>query len=294
MEEEEKGFVRKAFVIAALLVVSVLIFGVVSTADARGVEREGREARQERHERHERVRTHLETLFERFEKRKEERLEVLCKQFIDEDDDSSGEDDSEGEDGEGSGEDGSQPDPQPEPEPQPDPEPEPVGEAKLLITEVLYDLKNDGSQGSETGGDNEWVELHNAGDAAIDLAGFVLGETFEGGDILSENALVLEPGAFLVVTDNETTANFWDFSVISVVYLGSSISGGLSNSGDVVKIFSAGGDEIDAVSYGNNTEAFSPAVSGVTHGSSIERMPQDTDTNTAADWGENTTPTPGA
>lgn len=271
---EEEASLKKVIIAALSIVCAVLIFGMVSTADARGVDRI------ERYDRHERVRTHLEALFERFEKRREARLEVICKQFIDDDDveDSSKDDNTEDDDS----------------EQEPEPEPEPEGDAKLLITEVLYDLRNDGSQGSETGGDNEWVELYNAGDAPIDIAGFVIGETPENGDSISESSLVIPAGGFLVVTDSETTADFWDFSSVEVVYLGSSISGGLSNSGDVVKVFTETGELVDAVSYGNNTDAFDPAVAGVTHGSSIARSSLSGDTDTAADWVENATPNPGS
>lgn len=163
----------------------------------------------------------------------------------------------------------------------------------VVISEVLYDLAGDGTQGSELGGDNEWVELYNPTNNQIDLQDWSIGDG-SSNDIISAVPFVIDPGERIVITDAATTANFWDFSGVAVVYLGSSISGGLANSGDVVTLFDPSDAVIDSVSYDSNTEAFDPSIAGVPAGSSIARVPATTDTDTAADWMELTSPTPGS
>ncbi|MDA8596911.1 lamin tail domain-containing protein [Candidatus Pacebacteria bacterium] len=162
----------------------------------------------------------------------------------------------------------------------------------LLISEVLYDLANDGSQGTESGGDNEWVELYNPTAGAIDVMNWSIGNG-SSNDVLATSSYILQPGAFLVVTDATTTANFWDFSSTSVIYLDSSISGGLANGGDVVRLYNASSTEVDAMSYGSNVEAFDPSIGTVGNGISLERTNPSTDTDSATDWNGNTSPSPG-
>lgn len=170
---------------------------------------------------------------------------------------------------------------------------EAVGVGHLLISEVLFDLANDGSQGTEVGGNNEWVELYNPTDAAVDVHGWVIGISTSSGDVIASEPLRIAPGEYMVITDAESTADFWDFADVTVVYLDSSISGGLRNGGDAVLLFDASGAQVDAVSYGDTTTAFDPAVVGGTEGTSIARIDVTTDTDTAADWIVLEVPTPG-
>ncbi len=161
-----------------------------------------------------------------------------------------------------------------------------------MISEVMYDLANDGTQGSESGGDNEWVELYNNSGEAVDLNGWTIGDG-SSNDVITEEELVVEPGEYVVITDAETTALFWDLAEVLTVFSNSSISGGLANSGDVVEIMNAASELIDAVSYGTNTQAFDPAAPDVAAGMSVGRVDVTVDTDTAADW-EEQTPTPGS
>ncbi len=172
-----------------------------------------------------------------------------------------------------------------------DEEPEPTL-THLLISEVYYDLANDGSHGSETGGANEWVELYNPTDADVDLTNWEIGDG-SSNDVISATEFILGPGEYLVVTNATSTANFWDLETVTVVFLGSSISGGLANGGDSVKLYDASETLVDAMSYGSNVSAFDPSVAVVPEGSSATRADLTVDTDTAADWEENESPTPG-
>lgn len=169
------------------------------------------------------------------------------------------------------------------------PEEEPEPEGKLLITEVLYDLGT--GQGSESG--NEWVELYNGTDAAIDLSGYTIRDS-AGGDIIPDGS-VLASGQFAIVTATSTTADFWVFPTSTLfIVLGSNIgSNGLGNTSDLVELRDIASTTVDLVAYGTSTPAFDPPVAGVTAGHSIARMSLSTDTDTAADWVDDDTPNPG-
>lgn len=162
----------------------------------------------------------------------------------------------------------------------------------LLISEVHYDLANDGSQGSETGGANEWVELYNPTNNPVDLLNWSIGDG-SSNDTITDTTLVMDPGSFLIITNATSTAQFWELADVSVVFLQSSISGGLSNTGDYVALFDETATVVDAVSYGSNTTAFDPAAVDVDAGSSLQRTDLSVDTDSAADWADLGVPTPG-
>ncbi len=73
-----------------------------------------------------------------------------------------------------------------------------------------------------------------------------------------------------------------------------SLGGGLGNGGDVLRLRDPTGAERDAVSYGDNLDAFDPAVPLGPPGASIERLPAAQDTDSAEDWWIQDLPSPGA
>lgn len=163
---------------------------------------------------------------------------------------------------------------------------------KLLITEVYYDPDTaHGNQGSPD--DNEWVEIHNGMNTPVNLAGYFLHDATHA-DALP--GITLPVGGFIIVTDAATTPLFWDIPEgASIVFLGGNgIGNGLSNTSDTVWLENSASTTVDAVSWGTNTMAFNPAVIDVADGHSIARSPITVDTDTAADWVDNTTPTPGS
>lgn len=169
-------------------------------------------------------------------------------------------------------------------------EPEPSVD-HLLISEVLYDVAGD-TQGEEP--DNEWVEIYNPTDAAVDLMDWMIGESATSSDIISTSSHMLGAGDYLLITDATTTDDFWGLDLVDVIYLGSPIGNGLANGGDHVALFDAGDTIVDDVSYGTNEIAFSPSVPDVAEGHSIVRSPVDVDTDSASDWTDSDTPTPGS
>lgn len=163
----------------------------------------------------------------------------------------------------------------------------PPPQGALLITEVLYDVGE--GQGEET--TNEWVELRNGTNAAIDLTDYVLADNTSG-EIIPDGTII-PAGGILVFTSGTNTAELWSIPVEKVVVLSSAIGNGLALN-DNVRLLDPAQQVVDGVSWGTNTDPLNPGATGVAAGSSLARTPMTTDTNTAADWAEDTTPTPGS
>lgn len=157
----------------------------------------------------------------------------------------------------------------------------------LLISEVLFDPATSGNDAAE-----EWVELHNSGGTAISLAGWQIGDREEWDPLPSGN---LAPGGFLVVAASAGEAGRLAARGVAVVSLtDGSLGGGLGNGGDVLRLRDPTGRERDALSYGDNLDAFDPAVPLGPPGASIERVPAAQDSDSAEDWWIQDLPSPGA
>ncbi len=122
-----------------------------------------------------------------------------------------------------------------------------AGPNSLRLSEILSDP-------AEAGHDSafEWVEVVNAGESAVDTAGWTIGD---GKKLDALSALVLQPGEFAVIAGRSATLPP-DVRAIRVV--DGEIGGGLNNSGDVLRLLSPSGDEVDAVSFGDNKSVFDP------------------------------------
>lgn len=169
----------------------------------------------------------------------------------------------------------------------------PQAEGKLLITEVLYDVLT-----PQVEFDHEWIEIHNGTNSAIDLSGYSIHDN-NGFDYIP-NGTTLPAGAFLFVTASSTSESLWTIpaGAVKLVLADGDLGGnGFANTGDKVLLMNVASSTIDHVSWGSNADAFSPSVFPTTsddnQGSSIVRTPATTDTDSAADWALDATPTPG-
>ncbi|HUF40018.1 MAG TPA: lamin tail domain-containing protein [Anaerolineales bacterium] len=174
----------------------------------------------------------------------------------------------------------------------------------LLITEVLYDP-------SASQGEVEWIEIFNPTGDVIALDDYKIGdeETIGGSEGMFQfpAGAVIGVGQTVVIAKNafDFKAGFgfdpdFEFSdsgspvpdmVKYAAWAGGSVS--LTNSGDEVLLLDIFDDLVDAVSWGNSNWAFDPDVAGVPKGTSIERSPAYVDTDSAADWLAQPSPTPG-
>lgn len=161
----------------------------------------------------------------------------------------------------------------------------------LVINEVMFDPPNTNACGSEN--DAEWVEIYNPTSGDVNLDTWSVGDTLFTDDLPNVN---LPAGGFAVVSDC-TLSNFntiWPLPGGTIyIDISSAIGNGLNNGGEHVRLLN-GVTLIDGVSYGSNIGAFSPSVPAPVANHSIERDPDGFDTDTAADFVDRTTPTPGS
>jgi hypothetical protein len=125
--------------------------------------------------------------------------------------------------------------------PTPTPTPPSGPPPQLWISEFLADPK----AVTDTAG--EWIELHNANVAAVNLRGWALAD--DGGEHhLIAADIVIPAGGYVILARNaDTTVN--GGVVVHYVYTGIS----LANSEDEIRLIAPGGVEVDRVAWGGDT-----------------------------------------
>ncbi|MFC1997884.1 lamin tail domain-containing protein, partial [Chloroflexota bacterium] len=180
----------------------------------------------------------------------------------------------------------------------------PTGPTTLLISEVFFNPSGDNPGG-------EWVEIYNAGQNNALLSDFRLGDaviqgSYEGMYYFPKGA-VLFSGEGVVIANQSTVfeANYGfkpDFEIsdsdteISNMFKDSDWGKGSMNfkvSEDEVIILDHDDLIVDGVSWGNSTVILDQSVPEVDPDHSIERYPAFTDTDSAADWRDQSDPDPG-
>ncbi len=162
----------------------------------------------------------------------------------------------------------------------------PAGIGDVLINEVQYDPPQAGVDTAF-----EWLELINCTDQDIDLTEWIIADNV-GTDLMP--SLILPARSFAIIAASaDFYTNFPDFSGIAVFMSDGSIGNGLSNTGDCLILSDSTGKIIDALSYGDNTNVFSPPCPDVSSGHSLERQPAGWDTDQAGDFIDNASPSPG-
>ncbi len=154
-----------------------------------------------------------------------------------------------------------------------------AGDEDIVINEVYYQ------------GDNqlEWIELYNKGISSIPLDGWVIQDNTSSDPLPSST---IPAGGFAVIITSNSTVSGISSSAVIIQLSGLTIGNGLANSGDKVILKNSSGLEIDSMSYGSNTTVFT--LLGVDVGHSYERIPAGTDTNSANDFIDQSSSTPGA
>ncbi len=174
----------------------------------------------------------------------------------------------------------------------------------LRLSEIYYDTPGDDAA-------EEWIELVNLGSMAVDLSDVKLSdeESLGGGEgaVRFHEGAVAQAGQVIVVAQTATgfRALFGqnpDYEIADsdpnvpdmrryLVWATGDIA--LANDGDEVLLLDGDNVRVDRVGYGDSTAVFIPSVAGVLRGQSIARVPANCDTDTAADWQPQQTPTPG-
>lgn len=162
-------------------------------------------------------------------------------------------------------------------------EPEPPLELHLMISEVYYD--HPGIQQEKY---KEWIELYNATSSPININNW---DIRDNDDTINLPNATIPAYSYAVLLRNSNDYTFP--GGIQKIYLSSWFDTDLSNSGDRLRLRDVGNNVIDTMSYGNDTTYFNPAAPDVSSGHSLERTSVVVDTDTAADWVDQDTPTPG-
>lgn len=127
----------------------------------------------------------------------------------------------------------------------------------LRINEIMYDPQYEWSF-------NEWIELYNDEPNAVDLSNHSLcGKTLLAGYVdragvtHEESGLVLQPGAYALITDGgsgtDVYENYDAGSSLALHVDASTLCGGLSNGGETLDI-EQGNETIEEVSYAPDAE----------------------------------------
>ncbi|MBI5456219.1 lamin tail domain-containing protein [Candidatus Kaiserbacteria bacterium] len=156
---------------------------------------------------------------------------------------------------------------------------------RVLISEVFYNV--DESHGTDPA--HEWVEIYNGTASSVDLSGWSIQNA--GASDTIPSGVTLPSKAYILIVSSSAILTYWPGA--TGISIGSLIGSGLSNTGDVVRMRNSEGTIIDAVSWGSNTNGFSPAVRTVQKGYSMARSSVTRDTNSASDWVSRSVPTPG-
>ena len=106
--------------------------------------------------------------------------------------------------------------------------------------------------------DGEWIEVHNAGDTAVNLRGWILADLGTDEHVIGAD-VIIAPGAYVVLGRNADRALNGG---VTLAYVYSGVS--LANSDDEVLLLAPNGEEADRVVWGDNLR--------VSTGASLERV----------------------
>lgn len=164
----------------------------------------------------------------------------------------------------------------------------------VVINEVYYDPDAAHIQGNPNNApDFEWIELYNPTGTTINLKDWKIidGSGVEKSITTSNRDL---PGySFVILAKASNVRTLWGISNSIFIPIGENFGDGLGNAGDRVILKNNLGNIIDQMSYGTDIGIFNPSVPDAATGYSLERNPDGVDTNTAADFVDRPTPTPG-
>lgn len=136
----------------------------------------------------------------------------------------------------------------------------------LVITEIMYNPPESGTDSLE------YIEIYNNSDDEVNLLGYA----FTAGVEFVFPDMDLESGEYVVVAvDADAIQNTFGITVLEWT------SGGLSNSGELIKLSSPGGETVDSVAYETSGAWPSEANGG---GSSIAICDPNTENSVGENW----------
>ena len=163
----------------------------------------------------------------------------------------------------------------------------PQGESPypVKLNEVMFDPALAGDDA-----ELEWLELYNAGAAPVELTGWTLSDNSAADTLPS---LTLASRGYVVIAASVGFRDAYPAFDGPVVFLDDRIGTGLANAGDRLLLRDSSGKLADGISWGDDEGVLSPSVAVVPPGHSTERSPTGHDTDAAADFVDNASPSPG-
>lgn len=155
---------------------------------------------------------------------------------------------------------------------------------------VMNEISSDGAA------KKEWVELFNPTCNSIDVSGWRIADKIannNGQDDTFPTVSSIPPNGFAVVVTNNTEVIGIPVSAITITLTSANIGSGLNDGGDEVYIKNGSNTVIDKMSYGDETAVFPSPPPAPTASQSLARSPNGVDTDTAADWAIDSTPSIG-
>ena len=152
------------------------------------------------------------------------------------------------------------------------------------INKVYYDV--DSAHGVESPtGDNEWVEIYNQTDVALDINGWQICDNGSCDILASSSPIMISAQGFAVIAASSTTWKYWDIpSTVVKIELGEDIGNGLANGGDRLILKRPDGTVMDEMNWQTDTGVWNPGSTDVDEGHMLGRLPNGYDTNQPSDF----------
>ncbi len=158
----------------------------------------------------------------------------------------------------------------------------------LLVSEVYP--RADAAHGGDV--KHQWVELFNPTAATATLSHWTIKSA--GSTYTIPNGTLLGPKRYLVIAGAADVRSLWTIPAESEVLVDAAdFGGGLLPPGDAIVLSTDAGTGVDAVSWGTDASALSPAAVNPAIGHALIRSSLARDTDVSGDWLDTSAPTPG-
>lgn len=159
---------------------------------------------------------------------------------------------------------------------------------KIVINEVSYNSVNNEFCNDDK---NEWIELYNGTENAVNLKDWELRDDDGTRKIINSNTWIPSFGFAVLSHDNSTWIHCANLAAgAEVIQLTGPKNAWLENEGDKLYLFDPLGNEVDFVSWGGAEAGWDLDVLS---GGSIARKEKGVDTDSPNDWEPLTSPNPG-
>jgi hypothetical protein len=170
----------------------------------------------------------------------------------------------------------------------------------VVINKVYYDPDPNHSTGSAPHA-NEWIELYNASDLDIDIAGWTIADNDATDTIPVAGPQIVPAKGHALITGSSTTWHYWEIpaDVLKIVLADGRIGDGLANSADMLVLRDSDNNLIDQMNWGDpdpdwphyNAGVWDPGAHGVAKGHMLGRVPSGYDTDQPSDFKDLSLPT---